>query len=128
MRTRYVIFALVTIAACGLNPWGSKGTGTITGKVTNSEDNVAIVGALITTNPPSSTVVTEADTVPHFTFENVDVGTYAVIAKKFRFLTDSVLVKVSKGQNTSASITLSPTAMTDVSMKILTLSPSPGRK
>jgi len=83
-------------------------TGTIQGQVTNATGDTAIVGAIVTTSPATSSVSTNAQ--GNYTIMNVTPGQYTVTAAKGGYNDGSVSISVAAGQTTTADIHLSYTA------------------
>lgn len=64
----------------------------ISGNVTDAATGAVVVGALISTIPPTQSVTTNAD--GDYVIENVPAGTYSVIANKLGYRTGNVSVAV----------------------------------
>lgn len=79
-------------------------TGTIQGKVTNATGDTVIVGATVTTTPPTSSITTKS--VGDYIIPDVSPGTYSVTAMKGGYNPASVSVNVSAGKTTTANIPL----------------------
>jgi hypothetical protein len=78
--------------------------GKIGGKVTNATGDTAIVGALVTTNPPTSSVNTNAE--GNYLIPYVLPDQYTVTASKSGYNPGNVNVTVGAGQTTIADIHL----------------------
>jgi hypothetical protein len=79
-------------------------TGTIQGKVTNSTGDSVIVGATVSTNPPTSSVTTNSS--GDYSIPDVSPGQYSVTATKVGYNPTTVLITVSAGKTTTANISL----------------------
>lgn len=79
--------------------------GIIRGKVTTVTGDTAIVGALITTTPATSSVST--DTFGNYYIPNIPPGQYTVRASKTGYNSGSVSVAVLEGRTTIADLQLS---------------------
>lgn len=78
--------------------------GSISGKVLSTPGNTPVVGASITTDPPTSAVITGENG----SFEIADIvrGVYKVIARKGGYLSDTVSIEVKKDMTTEAVLLL----------------------
>ncbi len=74
----------------------------ITGKVTDKQNNQPIVGAQITTNPVTSSVVTGSD--GNYTIPDVKSGQYTITAKKDGYNDNTTTVSVTEGKSVNADI------------------------
>ncbi|MHB2154055.1 LamG-like jellyroll fold domain-containing protein [Calditrichota bacterium GD2] len=77
-------------------------TGTISGTVMNKAGDAAVPAAIITTEPPTSSVSTDND--GKYTIEEVDPGDYIVQAVKDGFDPGNVNVTVKAGKTVTADI------------------------
>jgi hypothetical protein len=77
-------------------------TGTIAGKVLNSTGDTVLVNAAVFTNPPTSSVFTNA--AGEYSISDVSPGDYTVNVTKSGFFDGSVTVKVNAGSTTAANI------------------------
>jgi trimeric autotransporter adhesin len=77
-------------------------TGTIAGKVLNSTGDTAIVGAAVSTNPPTSSVFTGSS--GEYSLDNVSPGNYTISAAKSGYFDGSVTIKVTAGNSTAGNI------------------------
>ena len=88
---------------CTNNP-ATPNAGSIEGNVTNATGDTAIVGAIVTTTPPTSSVSTDAQ--GKYSIAEVQPGQYALIASKGGFNPGSVSISVTAGLTTTANIHL----------------------
>ena len=80
--------------------------GNLSGTLLDAVSNQPIVGASITTHPPTVALVTNA--TGQFVIDSLPIGDYTVIAKKGGFQTDSVSVAVKEGKSTPLTMLLTP--------------------
>lgn len=76
----------------------------ISGKVVDKDNNNAITGAQITTNPTTSSVSTDAS--GSYTISDVKAGQYVVSAAKSGYSSNSINVVATEGKTSSADIQL----------------------
>jgi hypothetical protein len=79
--------------------------GSIAGNVTDGSNNNPISGAIITTQPQTSTVTSDAS--GNYAIDNVSPGPYTVTASKSGYNDDSVTVTIQAGSMEVANIQLS---------------------
>jgi protocatechuate 3,4-dioxygenase beta subunit len=80
--------------------------GTINGRVSDASNSQPIAGATVTTQPATSTVVTDAQ--GNYSIANVIPGSYTVRAARTGYNTNSTSVVVTAGQTVTANIALTP--------------------
>jgi hypothetical protein len=97
------IFLLLAFQMCTNNP-ESPNVGSIEGNVTNATGDTVIVGAIITTTPPTSSVSTDAQ--GRYSISEVQPGQYTILASKGGFNPGSVSISVNSGLSTTANIHL----------------------
>ena len=78
--------------------------GTITGVVIDIIDQSPLAGAIITTNPPSQSIMTNSD--GKFTLYEMEIGDYMVTAKKYEYTSSAISIKVKKDRSTNLIIQL----------------------
>ena len=76
--------------------------GSISGLVLSQENSQPIIGASVTTTPPSSAIVTTD--AGRFSFSNLTVGNYTVSVSKNGFKKGTVSISVKEDQTTDATI------------------------
>ncbi|RMG83039.1 MAG: hypothetical protein D6714_10460 [Bacteroidetes bacterium] len=76
-----------------------------------TEDNVAIEGATISTNPPTSIVFT--DDLGRFALENIKTGTYSIRAEKAGYIPEIQSITVFENQTATVEIKMSPDSETN---------------
>jgi hypothetical protein len=76
--------------------------GSLFGQVLLEADNSAVADATISTNPPTSTVLTDASGV--FSFENIKAGTYTIRAEKAGLVTAVESVTIFEDQDANVII------------------------
>lgn len=113
------LFLALIIAHCALLMTSCKedtiepeSFGSVFGEVL-SEDNIAIRNATVSTNPPTSSVLT--DSLGRFAFENIKTATYTIRAEKETFSTAIESVTVFQEQTSSVIIKLLPDTETNES-------------
>jgi hypothetical protein len=110
MKKYYFLFlaifiTIVIFSGCKDNSSETKDeTGTINGVVLDAATNAPIANALITTEPPTESLVTNDS--GQFTIDIVVKGSYLVKAEKTGYYSKQVPVSVVKGKITSAYILL----------------------
>ena len=77
-------------------------TGKISGKVIDSSDGSPIPFANVITDPPTSSVTTDAD--GNYSISDVHPGNYRVIAIKLDYTSRDVLISVTAGGITTADL------------------------
>jgi len=80
-------------------------TGTIKGKVTDSNSGYAVESTNITTSPATNAVTT--DSSGEYEITGVNPGLYSVSASKTGYNTNSVNISVKEGKTTTADISIS---------------------
>lgn len=105
-----LLAALVTLGGCKSPTTGPTATGSIQGQVLSDSTGAPIAGASITTNPPTSAPVSDAN--GKFTLSDLDTGDYSITARKSGYQTATVSVSVEKDRATSATILLPPSSTT----------------
>lgn len=113
MNTRNLLIVtlgifLLVLTACEKEKIEITETGTITGVVLDSETDQPIKGVTITTNPASSSIITDDNGA--FTIEEVETGDVTITAKKSLYTSNSVTVLVKANESTNAVITLQKSA------------------
>ncbi|MFK8058093.1 MAG: carboxypeptidase regulatory-like domain-containing protein [Saprospiraceae bacterium] len=76
--------------------------GSVFGEVLERDDNVAIPQATVSTNPPTSSVITDAG--GRFVLDNIPEGTYSLRAEKNGFLTQVASVTVFGDQDANVIV------------------------
>ena len=97
-RILYFIILLL-VAGCEEEKLDVDKFGSLSGVVINGEDYTPLSGVLITTNPPSSTVLTDGE--GRFEFKKVKEGEVALTARKKDYLSSSVSVAVYEDEITA---------------------------
>ncbi len=107
MSLKNILFLLliITITSCNENTVEPVLYGSISGVVYAPNGTASVSGASITTNPPTSALVTDAS--GKFTINKIPVGDYSVSAVKSGYNTTTVQVSVSSGQTVQAVLFLS---------------------
>ncbi len=116
-RSVLLIIGLVLVLSAGLlvgcidelMNWGKKEdpivpAGAISGRVVDENSGEAIAGATVSTDPPTSTVITDAS--GNYTISDVKEGSYTVKASKSGYLEGSVEVSVVSGGTAEADVQL----------------------
>lgn len=102
-----ILFILVFYLSCSdkSNPTETEKTGTIKGKVTDSNSGNAIESANTTTSPATNAVTT--DSSGEYEITGVNPGSYSVSASKTGYNTNSVNISVTEGKTATADISIS---------------------
>ncbi len=104
--TVLTIFSLLLVS-CKENTIEPVLTGSIIGKVMDSESGSVLGNTSITTNPATDAIVT--DNSGTFTIKDIGVGSYTITAKKNGYKTSSVTVSVKENITSQAVIQLEQT-------------------
>ncbi len=113
MRDRLWGVLLLGVAAAVFASGCATGqTGVIWGSVIDN-NNRAISGAMVTTDPPSSSVST--DNLGRYILRLEKAGTYSVTAMMLGYVSEPTLVQTQKGDVTQADLKLLPEGMAPVS-------------
>jgi hypothetical protein len=100
-----MLFALSLMFGCKAKPTETPAIETkINGKIVDKDNNNAIVGVQVTTNPTTSSVSTDAS--GSYTISDVKSGQYVVSAAKSGYSTNSINVVVVEGKTSAADIQL----------------------
>lgn len=107
--TRYFTKSIVTLFIIGAlasceEAVVSDNYGTIYGVIESKVDGIPLEGALISTNPASRSIKTDAD--GKFVLEELEAGDYVVTASKHEYANGSAAVKVRKDKVTELVIQL----------------------
>ena len=108
--TLLVAYCTVLTMSCQEDTIEPESFGSVFGEVL-SEDNLAIRNATVSTNPPTSSVLT--DSLGRFAFENIKTATYTIRAEKETFSTTIESVTVFQDQTSSVIIKLLPDTETN---------------
>ena len=101
----YVVAAcLLALAACADGSGPGQTTATISGQVTDASNSQPIAGAMVTTQPVTATVTTDAQ--GNYTLANVNPGSYTVNAAKGGYQNGLASATVVTGQTATANIAL----------------------
>lgn len=98
------LLIVVLCTGCDEPTLGPETTGEIKGQVTDTESEAPIVGANVTTSPPTQSILTDED--GEFLFTEVPTGDYTVEVTKSNYESRTVSVSVEEGQAANASILL----------------------
>ncbi|MDD3319960.1 MAG: carboxypeptidase-like regulatory domain-containing protein [Paludibacter sp.] len=103
---KYIItvILLFLIASCETEKIEIVKYGSISGKVVDSETYSPIVGAMITTTPPSSSILSDSE--GYFTLPKIEEGEVAVIVKMNKYLTNTFDVSVTEKETTALELLL----------------------
>jgi hypothetical protein len=100
-----IILSVLLFNSCSNKPTESTPLETkIAGKITDKDNNNAISGAQITTNPTTSSVTTDAS--GDYTISNVSSGQYVMTATKAGYKQSTISVVVTEGKTASADLQL----------------------
>jgi TolB protein len=113
-RTRLIALCAICLllAACRENTVEPVLSGAIQGRVLTAANSLPVGGVLITTNPPTESVITEAD--GSFSFAELAEGTYVISAAREGYEKAHVSVTVRGLQTVQAVIMLSVEEQTSV--------------
>jgi hypothetical protein len=94
--TGFLILSL--FLACNEDQIEIKNYGSVTGKVLDADTYKPVEGVMITTTPPSVSLLSDAE--GNFSIPKIPEGEVAVSAKKKEYLSNSISVTVFDGQST----------------------------
>jgi TolB protein len=112
MRTRNKIlsailllsFAVVIAISCEKDPFPVSEYGSIKGVVTDGKTLTPLKGVTVSTNPGSTTAVTNDK--GEYTLENVKIGTVTINAEKTNYTTYSAQIEIRKNVTSTANISM----------------------
>ena len=106
MKKLFVLMAVLFlfISACSDSTDPTSNFGKIKIRVLNVKDSKPISGVLITTNPPTQSVISSDSGT--YLLENIEPGDYQVFALKLGFITNSTNVSVLANKTSQADILL----------------------
>ena len=99
-----LLLILITVTSCNENTVEPVLYGSISGTVYSPDGKTVVANAGITTNPPTSALVTDGS--GKFSISKVPVGNYSVSASKSGYNMSTVQVSVSSGETSQAAIFL----------------------
>lgn len=105
-RILLLLSIFITIVSCEKVTIEDETFGSIQGTVIDSETDLPINNANITTTPPTNSILTEEDGT--FRLDEIPVGSYSIQARKNEFQNNSVSVAVRENQIAVANIVLAP--------------------
>lgn len=107
--TKYTIIVLLLapllLWGCSKETVDPNFTGSITGKILNSQSGEPVVGAEVTTNPGTDVILTNEK--GEYSFEDIPTGNYSVTVNKDGFETKTVRISVTEDRTTSVNLSLS---------------------
>lgn len=99
------VLAIVLFQSCNTKPTETPVLETkISGKIVDKDNNNGLTGAQVTTNPTTSSVLTDAS--GSYTIADVKPGQYVVSASKAGYSSNTINVVVTEGKTSSADIQL----------------------
>ncbi len=99
-----LLLILALLAGCKDAAVGPERLGSIEGHVLDYDSSTALGGVSITTSPPTSALVTDAE--GRFVLEDVEAGSYTINARHPDYQSNTVTVSVQDGRTTQATIFL----------------------
>ncbi|MBM2816732.1 MAG: hypothetical protein HW421_3494 [Ignavibacteria bacterium] len=99
-----ILFCLVLLLSTCSENSSSSSSGTINGKVINNKTYNPIPGVIITSSPPTQSVITDNDGI--FKISDVQSGQYTVKAEKYGFISNTTIITVNVGKTTETIIPL----------------------
>lgn len=100
----FIVLSVLIFIGCNEESTSPKTTGNIEGKVLDGETYETIESVLITTVPPSESILTNAD--GSFIINDVVAGNYTINASKFGYNDNNVNIKVEPGNSTKVTVLL----------------------
>ena len=106
MKVKNILVALVLliISACNENSIEPVLYGNLTGIVFSPDGKSIITGASVSTNPPTSAIVTNDSGA--FSIQNIPIGNYTVTASKNGYSKGTVSISVTNGETSQAILFL----------------------
>lgn len=99
------VITIVLFQSCNTKPTETPVLETkISGKIVDKDNNNGLTGAQVTTNPTTSSVLTDAS--GSYTISDVKPGQYVVSASKAGYSSNTINVVVTEGKTSSADIQL----------------------
>ncbi len=98
------LLLIIVIVGCSDETAPAPTSGAIIGKVLLGKQLLPVVGALVTTQPPTSSVLT--DSAGEFRFPSVANGNYYLTAQRTGFGSGNTTISVRGGETTNATILL----------------------
>ena len=95
---------LFLATGCDESSLGPQTRGDIQGQVQDADTNAPLSGVNITTSPPTSSLVTDAN--GQFSIADIETGNYTLTANKSGYSANTVTVSVRENQVTEATIFL----------------------
>ncbi|MDR9365930.1 MAG: carboxypeptidase-like regulatory domain-containing protein [Balneolaceae bacterium] len=105
-RILLLLSIFITIISCEKVTIEDETFGSIQGTVIDSETDLPINKANITTTPPTNSILTAEDGT--YRLDEIPVGNYSIQARKNKFQNNSVSVAVRENQVATANIVLAP--------------------
>ena len=100
----YLSLFLIIFTSCKEDTITPEMFGSISGVVLDADDSSPIVGASVTTSPPTNALVT--DDAGKFEYLDITVGNYTITVTKNDYVKTAVSVQVKDGETTSPTILL----------------------
>jgi TolB protein len=107
-KLRFAILMLLSLSfallfqACKEDKLEVYATGILDGTVMDFTSDINLSGAILTTNPPTVSVV--SDSSGYFIFKTIDVGEYNLIARKNGYVSESVAISVQRDKSTTVVV------------------------
>lgn len=105
-RILFLLSIIILMMSCEKVTIEDEKFGSIQGTVIDSETNLPINKANITTTPPTNSILTGEDGT--YRLDQIPVGNYSIQARKNEFQNNSVSVAVRENQVAVANIVLAP--------------------
>lgn len=105
-RFKYIgiIILVIILSGCEEEKIDIEKYGSVTGVIVDGENYAPLPGVLLSTNPASSTSLTDAE--GRFKFEKIKEGDVTITARKKDFLANSVSIAVYENENTAITFFL----------------------
>ena len=100
------LFMVLLASSCKENTIIPDTFGSVFGEVFIEGENTPVVGATISTNPPTSTILTDAQ--GRFALENIKTGTYTLRVEKESYITGIANAAIFDEQTTNVIVRLEP--------------------
>ncbi|MBR8535678.1 carboxypeptidase regulatory-like domain-containing protein [Carboxylicivirga sediminis] len=123
---KLVAFSLLLVVSSCEDAVVSDNYGTITGIIESKVNGMPLEGALISTNPASRSIKTDAD--GRFTLDELEAGDYVVTASKHEYANGSSAVNVRKDKVTDIVIQLEDGDLAANTVKFSSPMPSPNQE
>lgn len=108
----FLLVLQILLVSCKEDTIAPEMFGSISGVVLDADDNSPIIGASITTSPPTNVIITDAS--GKFEYSNIAAGDYTISITKNDYAKNAVSVQVRDGETTSPTIMLNKSVSNNI--------------